>query len=263
MIFGGDVMKRIISIILVIVLLTGTAYALYCEKALFPIFVNGEELKLTDPPLAYNGRSYLPIKAISEAVGVSAEWKNNRVEIETLDIEALKNSCVMVYAGETSKAYTKQASGVLIDYDEVLTVNHVTEGRSYCAVVYDDSDLIKPCQIIDQAPAKDAAVLAPAEKTVKPVQIGDSDTVKVGDKVYVISCPDGKKNEVTSGGVIEAGTFNGMVIFVTDAFTDNGSSGGAVFNSGGELIGLIIGGSDETKMSYFAPINIIRKSLAA
>ena len=257
-------MKRFISILLVIILLTGTAYALYAEKALFPIFVNGEELYLEDPPLAYNGRSYLPLKAISDAVGVSAEWKNNRVEIQTIDLEKLKDSCVMVRAGNEYGKYTEQASGVIIDYDEILTVYHIAD-HAYFSFHYDDSTTFNSCTLNDYSTEQDAAILTPTNRTVKPVQIGDSDTVKIGDKVYVISCPDGEKNVVTSGAVISADTHEGMFVHEINTSIYGGGSGGAVFNSNGELVGILkalveYGG---IKSNYFIPINDIRESLAA
>lgn len=255
-------MKRFLSIIIVIALLTGTAYALYAEKALFPIFVNGEELYLEKPPLAFNGSSYLPIKAISDAVGVSAEWKNSRVEITTIDIEALKNSCVMVRAGDVKGTYIEQASGVLIDYDEVLTVNHVAD-HTYYAIHYDDSNTFSPCFLSDVSEAKDAAILTPTDRTVKPVQIGDSDTVRVGDKVYVISCPKGNKNAVSVGAVMDDGIYDGIYIFEINTTVNSGASGGAVFNSNGELVGIITALSTSGQSNYFVPINDIRKSLAA
>ena len=254
-------MKRIISILLVIILLTGTAYALYAEKALFPIFVNGEELYLENPPLAYNGRSYLPIKSISDAVGVKAEWKNNRVEIQTIDLEALKNSCVMVRAGDVKGTYIEQASGVIIDYDEILTVNHIAD-HEYFAIHYDDSTSFNHCTLNDYSTEQDAAILTPSNISVKPVQIGDSDTVKVGDKVWVISSPQGEKNKTAIATVFKTDSnTNYMIGFEITPVTDGGSSGGAVFNSNGELIGIVQAG--DSKTTFVVPINDIRQDLAS
>lgn len=254
-------MKKILSIIIVIALLTGTAYALTCEKANFPIFVNGENLALENPPLAFNGRSYLSIRSIADAVGVKAEWKNNRVEIETLDLEALKNSCVMVRGGDVKGTYIEQASGVIIDYDEILTVNHVAD-HQYFAIHYDDSTAFNYCTLTDTSVSEDAAILEPEFKNVNPVQIGDSDTVKVGDKVWVISSPDGKKNTVTTGTVKDVNFFTNNIYGISiDPVTQGGSSGGAAFNSDGELIGIVQAG-DAIK-TFIIPINDIRISLAA
>lgn len=254
--------KRILSILIVMALLTGTAYALTCEKALFPIFINGSELKLSDPPIAFNGRSYLPVKPIGDALGVNVKWQNNRVEITTLDIEKLKDSCVMVRGGDVKGTYTEQASGVIIDYDEILTVNHVAD-HTYFAIHYDDSTAFIHCSLTDTAPSEDAAILTPENRDVKPVPVGDSDTVKVGDTVYVVSCPDGKKNVVTSGKVIDSGWYDGIFIYEINTVVLGGGSGGAVFNTSGELIGILDALSDTEDSNYFTPINNIRKALAA
>lgn len=51
--------------------------------ATFPILINGVEFKSDNPPVVIDGRTYLPLKAMGEALGVSVEWNGelSRVEI--------------------------------------------------------------------------------------------------------------------------------------------------------------------------------------
>ena len=168
----------------------------------------------------------------------------------------------MVRAGDVKGTYIEQASGVIIDYDEILTVNHIAD-HEYFAIHYDDTTTFNHCTLNDYSTDQDAAILTPSNRTVKPVQIGDSDTVKVGDKVYVISCPDANKNVVLSGIIIDDGQYKGIYIFEIDTSVVGGGSGGAVFNSNGELIGILDGISLTGQSNYFIPINDIRESLAA
>jgi serine protease Do len=256
--------KRIISFVLAVALLTGTALGVsYTLTGVsYPVMINGTAMTFTDAvPMNYNGRTMLPLRTIAEALGIPIEWTGSRVEITTVNTEALKDACVMLYTGSNG-TYTGQGSGVLIDYDEILTAFHVVDGDTLLTAYYDDSGAGQNVTLADTAPGEDAAILTPADKTVKPVPIGDSDTVQVGDKVYIISSPKQTKNVVTSGKVTGTGLYNGIYVFTSTAITDNGSSGGACFNSKGELIGVLVGGSDTTKISYVVPINDIRESLA-
>lgn len=226
---------------------SGAVYTLV--SASYPINVNG--VKQAVQPLNYNGSTYLPLRAISEAVGVPIEWNNTTrsVEITTLDIEALKKACVMIYADDGKTQV--QGSGVFIDYDQVLTANHVIENRPNIKT----SQGLK-LTIEDTNKTLDASVLDSVTE-VKPVKIGDSDEVKVGDKVILITSPNGKFNVVTYATIQQSG--NAKEFIVTSNDLVGGSSGGAMFNMNGELVGIILSGAD--KWSFVRPINLIRQAL--
>jgi S1-C subfamily serine protease len=259
-------LRKILMTVLVFAVLAGTvaAASYLCEGVGYPVLVNGEAMSFTEAgglPLNYAGRTMLPVRAIAEALGVPIEWKNSRVEIQTIDLERLKDSCVMIYGGVGK--VTNQSSGVLIDYDKVLTCYHaVDEGYDTFQIFYDDSTKANPVTLQDTAPTEDAAILTPADKTVKPVPIGDSDTVKVGDKVWVVSTPQGKKNTVKSSIVKKIDYFTNNTHGISiDPVTLGGSSGGGVFNNKGELVGILSAGDE--KIDFIIPINDIRNALAA
>ena len=246
-------MKKFPILLLFLIASTITAYgATYTlVSANYPINVNGQ--KIAVEPLNYNGVTYLPIRAISEAVGVPITWNNatRSVEITTLDIEKLKESCVMIYADD-GKTQT-QGSGTYWDYGKILTAYHIVdEGRTNIKT----SQGVK-LTVDESNPTLDASILnAPLD--VKPVKIGDSDEVKVGDKVILITSPKGKENTVTYGTVIET-KIDGLTRFAVWANLDNGSSGGSCFDTFGSLIGIIVSGED--KLHLVVPINDIRKVL--
>ncbi len=229
--------------------------------------VNGTAMEFDGAvPMNWEGSTMLPLRAIAEALGVDIQWNEEKrqVEINTVDLEALKDSCVMVYAGSNGKygTYDRQGSGVLIDYDEILTCWHVVEDKSHYIVKYDDSDADIWVELSDSAEKKDAAVLTPPDRSVKPVKIGDSDEVKVGDTVYIISSPHGEKNVITSGEVLKSAHYTNKIFGMTvEPITETGSSGGAVFNLKGELIGIVEAGDDYE--TFVVPINYIRAELAA
>ncbi|MDP4117661.1 MAG: trypsin-like peptidase domain-containing protein [Bacillota bacterium] len=259
--------KRFLTLFFIFIFATtalaATQYTL--SGVSYPIVVNGQPMAFTDAvPMNYQGRTMLPLRAVSEALDVPIEWDGKQVNIDTIDLDKLKDSCVLVEAsGKDQKGeFIAQGSGVLIDYDEVLTCFHEVNNASTFKIYYDDSVKANACKLTDTAENKDAAVLTPPYKDVKPVKIGDSDEVSIGDKVYVVSCPKNDKNVVASGKVLQFASINGISGFTTSALTKEGSSGGACFNCKGELIGIVQSGDDVTR-SDIVPINAIRESLAS
>lgn len=246
-------MKKLSSFLLTVLIIasTVTAYgATYTlTSASYPINVNGQ--KLAVEPLNYNGTTYLPLRSISEAVGVPIEWDGGKksVEINTVDVEKLKEACVMIEA--YGDGMISQGSAVCWDYGEYLTAYHVIdEDRT---MITDSVDAAYNIERFDSA--LDVAVLR-ARSEVKPVKIGDSDEVKVGDRVIVVGSPDGKEN-VTTYTTVKKLTSD-IVIHTT---LSGGGSGSALFDSGGNLIGIVVASSVQGNESYAVPINDIRKAL--
>jgi S1-C subfamily serine protease len=247
-------MKKIL-VTLLILLSIGTAYgATYTlVSANYPILVNGQ--KIAVQPLNYNGTTYLPLRSISEAVGVPIEWNSAKksVEITTVDVDRLKEASVMILA-ENDRS-TMQGSGVYIDYDEVLTANHISEGRT--DIKTSDGTTLT---VEDSDKTIDAAILEPSKKAT-PVKIGNSDEIAIGDKVVVIASPKGNEDTVVYATVIGFDP-QGIVIKTT---LGGGASGGAVFDMNGSLIGIVIAADGtsqavETKQ-LISPINAIREKL--
>lgn len=177
-------------------------------------------------------------------------------EEETIDIEEVKNSCVMVSSSkrEGDYIYGNQGSGVVIDYDKVLTCYHLTdEGVTDFEIQYNDSDKNYIATLESIQPEKDLAILKPSKQDVKPVKLGTE--IRLGEKIYIISSPQGKKNVVTTGTVV-APYYNGKIL--SSIQTKPGSSGGGVFNTKGELIGIVSSRIDEFNETYFVPLNNIK-----
>jgi serine protease Do len=242
-------MKKIKLIALIILAFTTISYsATYTvASASYPINVNGQRIAVT--PLNNNGTTYLPLRSVSEAVGAQISWTGKSVEINTMDVEAMKEACVMIQA--YGDGMTSHGSGVYVDYDKILTAYHVVdEGRN---MIWDSSDTTYSAINFDQTID---IVTVKASKEVKPVKIGDSDEVKVGDKVIVIGAPDEKEDTVTYT-TVKALTSD----IVISGTTNEGSSGGGLFNTHGELVGIVVAGSKSNNETYVVPINTIRKSL--
>lgn len=138
-------------------------------------------------------------------------------------------------------------SGFIWDKDGRIVTNfHVIEDANRIEVTLADGSNWK-ASLIGTAPDKDIAVLqisAPPGR-LKPIPVGNSVNLRVGQKVYAIGNPFGLDQTMTSGIVSAIGreikavtgrTIHGMI--QTDAAINPGNSGGPLLDSSGRLIGV-------------------------
>ncbi|MEZ5691691.1 MAG: DegQ family serine endoprotease [Rickettsiales bacterium] len=134
-------------------------------------------------------------------------------------------------------------SGFIIDASGyVITNNHVVEKAEEIKVILADQEKYT-AKIIGRDPKTDLALLKiDAKKPLPFVTMGDSDTMRVGDWVIAIGNPFGLGGSVTKGIIsarqrnINAGPFDDFL--QTDAPINKGNSGGPLFNTKGEVIGI-------------------------
>jgi S1-C subfamily serine protease len=138
-------------------------------------------------------------------------------------------------------------SGSIIDtHGHILTNNHVIRDAQKLEVTLFDGSKW-PAKLIGKDPDNDLAVIkigAPPGK-LKPLPMGDSHQLQVGQKVLAIGNPFGLGLTLTTGIISslgrnirsEVGTMIEELI-QTDASINPGNSGGPLLNSDGEMIGI-------------------------
>ncbi len=138
-------------------------------------------------------------------------------------------------------------SGSIIDTrGHILTNNHVIQDARKLEVTLADGSKW-PAKLVGTDPDNDLAVIqisAPADR-LKPLAMGDSKKLQVGQKVLAIGNPFGLGLTLTTGIISslgrtirsEAGTMIEDLI-QTDASINPGNSGGPLLNSDGEIIGI-------------------------
>jgi len=143
-------------------------------------------------------------------------------------------------------------SGFVFDSEgHVVTNQHVVEGASEVEVDF-ASGFKAHGTVIGSDVDADVAVIkvdAPADQ-IRPLAIGDSSTLNVGEQVVAIGNPFGLSGTMTSGIVSglgrtqfahaspEGGFFSTADIIQTDAAINPGNSGGPLFNMNGEVVGI-------------------------
>ncbi len=169
-------------------------------------------------------------------------------------------------------------SGVIFKVDDeyiyIMTNNHVIDGSTGLMVEFSEAQ-VADAEIVGNDERTDLAIIKVAKSdisienisSIKPVVLGDSEKIQVGEKAIAIGNPLGYKNTVTVGVISAMGrevSKNALSMIQTDAAINPGNSGGALVNSRGEVIGINsvkIGGSNVEGMGFAIPINEVKPIL--
>ncbi len=129
-------------------------------------------------------------------------------------------------------------TGCIIRSDGViLTGSHVIEGANDIEVTTYNGKIYKASVLAKMGKNKDLALLKiESKKPMKTISFGNSEDVKVGQKVLAIGNPFGFAGTLTSGIVSRIDYAKGRI--QTDAAINPGCSGGPLLNSQGEVIGI-------------------------
>src|SRR5499427_1931028 len=144
--------------------------------------------------------------------------------------------------------FNETGSGVLISNDgKIMTAAHVVHSMNEIDVEFLGGETVK-AKVIASEPAADLSLIQidrvpPGAKVAK---MANSDTVQVGDPVYIVGAPYGLSYSL-SAGLISARWAPNTVhkamplaeFFQTNATINTGNSGGPMFNSAGEVIGIV------------------------
>jgi S1-C subfamily serine protease len=135
-------------------------------------------------------------------------------------------------------------SGVVVRQDGyILTNDHVVRGFQTYRVLFADGRALS-ARLVGEAPGDDLAVLKVDATSLRPIPIGDSADVVVGEFVLALGSPLGLEQSVTFGIVSAvnrsanggSGVLTGLI--QTSAPINPGNSGGALVNMRGELVGI-------------------------
>ncbi len=172
----------------------------------------------------------------------------------------------------TLPAGMAQGSGFVYDMSgKIITNNHVVEDASSILVTFIDGTIVK-ATLVGRDPYSDVAVIkvdAPAS-LLKPLNLGSSAALKVGQPVIAIGNPYGLADTLTSGIISAVGrqmdsTGNYPIVDViqTDAAINPGNSGGPLLNMNGEVVGINTAIPTETSrgIGFVVPSDTIAREL--
>ena len=129
-------------------------------------------------------------------------------------------------------------TGCIITSDGyIITGSHVIEGGKTISVTTGNGQTYKAQLISEMGKNKDLALLKISPKRpLQTIRLGNSDNLKVGQKVLAIGNPFGFTGTLTQGIISRIDYKRGRI--QTDAAINPGCSGGPLLNSSGEVIGI-------------------------
>ena len=269
-------MRNLIKLVIVLVALL---FGLSLLRQNMPIL---ENLDVTAPTKETTGN----VKIITEESVVIDVVKKAGPSVVTISAESAQRSLIdedSFFFFDTPKRNIEPqniGSGFVVSNDGFIVTNkHVVsqQGATYTIVTQDDKRF--KVERIYRDPQNDIAIIKvnPTQNgaSLKPLPLGDSSKLQVGQLVIAIGTPLGEfNNSVTTGvvsglgrGIVAGSFFEGYAealddVIQTDAAINPGNSGGPLLNSGGQVIGVNTAVSQSGQNIGFAlPINAVKDSL--
>ena len=173
----------------------------------------------------------------------------SRTEKSFEQLALLASSVVLIAIHDAQGGVIGTGSGIMIGKDGyILTNSHVASGgRFYSVRVEEDETVYSTDELIKYHSVLDLAVLR-IEKKLNPLPIysGEKKLVR-GQKVVAIGSPLGLFNSVSDGIISGFRKIDGVDMIQFTAPTSHGSSGGALLNMYGEVIGISTAGFDNAQ----------------
>ena len=223
------------------------------------VYVNG--LRLSTDALLIDEKTYIPLRAVSEALGANVEWDQSafaaNITMETGNADAIVSNVIQTVsasvvaivgdydAASSSNKYADRlahGTGVVIkSAGEILTNAHVVDGLNNIIVVLNDGSAYNgKIKYIDKN--ADLAVVKIDKLGLPVATFAKEENVSVGDTVIAIGTPISfsLRNSASKGIIsgLNRGLFSEYALLQTDASVNPGNSGGPLVNLKGEVVGI-------------------------
>ncbi len=212
------------------------------------------EFRLKDEPATTgpgNEATTTPIKTVTITTIVATKTVTSTIATEegsltpTELFESVEDSVVSIFV--ILPDGSAQGSGFVFDNQgHIVTNNHVVEGATSISVTFLDGTSVE-AELIGRDVYSDLAVIKveSASKTLKPISLGNSSALKVGEQVAAIGNPFGLSGSMTLGIVSQLGRSSQIVggyslidLIQIDAAVNPGNSGGPLLNMMSEVVGV-------------------------
>lgn len=170
----------------------------------------------------------------------------------------VSGAVVVILAYDYNNQLSKQGSGVVIDDKGYVVTNyHVLEGCERLEI-HHIKEIVPYVDIIGIDVEKDILILKIKAQKFPAIEIGDSEKLNIGQRVYAIGNPLGFENTISEGIIsgLRSHEESGRSFIQITASISSGSSGGAVVNDKGELIGIsTLSVSEGQNLNFAIPIH--------
>jgi S1-C subfamily serine protease len=231
----------------------------------------GEAVSKADPMSLLRSQTVLarPTKDLSASL-LSEDGSSSTAKMHT-------TPSIAAAARATVTVFTDQGSGsgfVISTNGFIITNHHVIDGAKRVLIASSDGKKA-PAEVVDFNTSRDLAILKVTEGSWSPVQLGDVDSIAIGEPVYAIGSPADVPEGTLLDQTVTRGVVSGIREFPsdsnpnikveyiqTDAAINAGNSGGPLINEAGKVIGVnnqkIVGRGVEG-LNFSISINEVKK----
>ena len=181
---------------------------------------------------------------------------------DTNAIAAAEASVVKVFCYDHYGNQIATGSGVVLFHKDMIVTNYHVINNAYSIKISTDQDITyNVLGVWHKNEKQDIAILKlTQETTLTPLKIGDPTILKKGETVTAIGSPLGIKNAVSKGNLSARIMQGDYDILQFTAPISNGSSGGALFNEKGEVVGITYASfTDGQNLNLAIPIDLVHK----
>lgn len=183
--------------------------------------------------------------------------------VEELAKQARDSIVVIKYTGREGKP-TGVGTGFVISADGLIATNlHVIgEARPINIALPDGKEL--PAKVVHASDRSlDLAVVQVEANRLKPLPLGDSDTLENGQGIIALGHPRGLEHSVVAGVVSGRPKIEGRSMIQLAIPIEQGNSGGPVLDRQGRVVGVVTLKSQVTpNLGFAVPVNALKKLLA-
>ena len=234
-----------------------------------------------EPALGGNSPTSFETARPGKAMTINGIFRSDaRGVVQVTSTQVVRTNTDPLFGFGLPQTQTQKAlgSGFVIDKaGHIVTNYHVVAGARSVEVSFSNSDNMK-ARIVGSDPSTDIAVLQidARSRALKPLELGNSDRVRVGGSVVAIGNPLGYDRSVTAGivsavqrAISAPNQFPIDHVIQTDAPINHGNSGGPLINSRAQVIGVnaqIATGDNGTDgnigIGFAIPVNTVRTVVA-
>jgi serine protease Do len=244
--------------------------------------INNETVQLSLEAQVIGGRTFVPLRFVSESLGADVRWEGLTKTIyivSTQPVIATPDSTRKVYEPQVISALVSPSilyielydrdgrilgsgSGFIIDSSgKVVTNFHVIDGAHSGKVRLIDASEYQIEYVLGYNKSRDIAILKIDVSGLPTVKLGDSVNIANGEKILAIGSPFGLDNTISDGLISNKNRIvNDHSFIQISAPISSGSSGGALLNYYGEVIGVTTASYiDGQNINLAVPINDLSK----
>src|SRR3954453_14105573 len=233
---------------------------------------------IRQPALAASGANRESVSSGLTAADIYSRYAPGVVFIRSEIVQQVQDNPFDLFGGGGGGTQQSEAtgSGFVIDKSgDILTNNHVIAGARSVTVQFADKKTVK-ATVVGKDPSTDLALLKvdPEGLALRPLPLGSSRDVHVGDPTIAIGNPFGLDRTLTTGVVSalqrQITAPNGFAIkdvIQTDAAINPGNSGGPLIDAAGRVIGINSqietggGGNGNVGIGFAVPIDTAKQIL--